>query len=77
MTLLYLYCAFAYGYVFARVVDIITGNDIGCSIFASRYPLIAFFIAFLLFMFAPVTFIVGRLFGLFSIIFNKYEGDWI
>lgn len=77
MTLLYLYCAFAYGYVFARVIDILCGDDVGCSIFVSHYPMIALFITFLLFIFAPLTFIIGRLFGLFSIIFNKYEGDLI
>lgn len=76
-TFLILYCAFAYGYEFAKLIEIATGEDIGTQIAFNRAPIIIFFLLLLFFLFSPLTFLIARMYGLFSIIFNKYEGEWL
>lgn len=54
--LLILYCAFAYGFEFSRLVNFMT-EEIDISYF-KYYPLVPI-VAFIIFLFAPISFFVN------------------
>lgn len=71
MTLLLCYCAFTYGAMFSRLIDVLT-DDETFEMFDSyaQYPIVflPYLIAFVLFIFAPITFFLELLYDIYEII---------
>ena len=70
MTLILCYCAFTYGFELVKVVNILSDEDQMMMLKYDCYPyyLLPYVGAFIMFLFAPITFICEFIYNVYKII---------
>lgn len=70
MKLLMLYCAFTYGFELVKVVNILSDEEQMLMLKYDCFPcyLLPYIVAFIMFLFAPITFICEFIYNVYKII---------